>query len=110
MLKKDQRVGVLFRMNDKDYVTLLNPRSRNRFKKLITDWSPLNGEIIYEPLENQTFQYLNVHVVLDAIENAYKDVKNAPAIERIIEQALDKIQTIRIQNSDDFDNDDDDND
>lgn len=94
----DHRVGILFKMNSIDYITLVDARSRNRFRKLISEWAPVDGQLITEPEENRTFQYLDVNKVLNEIENTYKELQNTPAIERIAEKVFKIINTIRIQN------------
>lgn len=96
---KNQRVGILFQMNGKNHVTLVDARSRNRFKKLITEWAPVDGQLITNPTEHQVFNYFEVHDVLDDIERTYKELQNTPAIEKIAERVFKMINTIRLQNN-----------
>ncbi|MDF2533985.1 MAG: hypothetical protein K0R18_142 [Bacillales bacterium] len=114
MAQDDRLVAILFRMNNNNYTTLLDGRSRNRFKKLITNWAPIDGEIITRPDEKQSFTYVELNFVLEEIENTYKELMNTPAIEKIAEKVFSIINTVRAQNNsldeleyDDSDGDDD---
>lgn len=99
MKQDDRLVAILFRMNGKDYTTLLDGRSRNRFKKLISNWAPVDGEIITRPTENQSFSYIELNAILGEIEGTYKELKNTPAIERIADRVFSIINTIKAQNN-----------
>lgn len=106
MAYDDRLVAILFRMNEQDYVTLLDGRSRNRFKKLIMNWAPVDGEIITRPTVGRTFNYVELNFILQEIEKTYQELKNTPAIERIADRVFSMIHSIRTQN--DFSNDQDD--
>lgn len=97
-MQNDHRVGILFRRNGTDCITLVDARSRNRFKKLISEWAPENGALIFNPVDNQTFHYIDANQVLIDIESTYKELQSTPAIEKIAERVFKMITTIRIQN------------
>lgn len=105
-MPQDNNVGVLFKMNQKNHVTLVHSRSRNRFRKLISNWAPVEGELITNPKEGDNFEFVELNVILNEIENTYKELKNTPAIERIADKVFKMISTIRVQNDDDDDDDD----
>lgn len=107
----NRSIGVLFGMNDKKYVTLLDSRSRNRFKKLIKTWA-MNGSLIDSPSEGDNFDYIDLDVILNEIETSYKKLENAEAFEKIVQNVFKLINTIRVQNDleDDEDEEDDDDD
>lgn len=98
-------VGVLFGMNNQNYVTLLDSRSKNRFNKLIKTWA-INGTLTDIPEEGTEFVFTDLNVVLNDIEDSYKKLENAEAFEKIVQGVFKLINTIRVQN--DLDDDDDD--
>lgn len=105
MVKINNRVvGVLFGMNNKNYVTLLDSRSKNRFNKLIKTWA-MNGTLTDVPDEGTEFIFTDLNVVLNEIEASYKQLENAEAFEKIVQNVFKLINTIRVQN--DLEDDDD---
>lgn len=97
-------VGVLFGMNNKKYITLLDSRSKNRFKKLIKTWA-MNGELVEVPSEGDQFTYTELDTVLNEIEVSYRKLENAEAFEKIVQNVFKLINTIKLQN--DLEEDDD---
>jgi hypothetical protein len=106
-------------MNNNNYATMVDSRSRIRFKRLIAEWA--EAEIMDNPPEGTSFNFMPVALVLDEIETTYKDLetnfdKTSPAVEKVaerVERIADRvykmINTIRIQN-DGMDDDDEDTD
>ncbi|MNX79248.1 hypothetical protein D3C86_1108720 [compost metagenome] len=77
---------------------MLDGRSRNRFKKLIINWAPVDGQIITRPTVGRTFTYVELNFILQEIEKTYQELKNTPAIERIADRVFSIIHSIRAQN------------
>ncbi|MNC14527.1 hypothetical protein D3C75_623090 [compost metagenome] len=101
-MQNNKLVGVLFGMNGKSHVTLVDSRSRNRFKRLIGNWA-VDGELIDSPKEEQNFVYIDLNIVLSDIEQTYKDLQNTPAVARVATNVFKLINTIKAQNEIDFD-------
>lgn len=103
-MQNNRLVGVLFGMNNQFHVTLVDNRSKNRFKRLIKNWA-VDGELVDNPQEGQQFSYIDANKVLNDIETTYKELQNTPAVARVANNVFRLINTIKAQNEMDFDED-----
>lgn len=91
-----REVGVLFELDNKNVVTLIDARSRNKFNRLLKDWAGI--ETFDDPEPGQSFEFLHITSILHTIEENYKKLFNTPATEKIAKQAFRMIDQIKVQN------------
>lgn len=103
-MQNNRLVGVLFGMNGNNYVTMVDSRSKNRFKRLIKNWA-VDGELIDKPSEETQFSYIELNKVLNEIEVTYKELQNTPAVARVANNVFRLLNTIKAQNELDYDED-----
>lgn len=91
-----REVGVLFELDNKNVVTLIDARSRNKFNRLLKDWAGI--ETFDDPEPGQSFEFLHITFILATIEENYKKLSQTPATEKIARQAFRMIDQIKVQN------------
>lgn len=101
-------VASLFNLNDKNCVTLLDNRSRNRFKKLLKNWA--GAKNFNSPQSGDTFVYIPLIEILNEIEETYKTFEKTPATEKIAKNVFKLIDQIKVQNDFNFEFNDDEED
>lgn len=95
-MQNNRLIAVVFELNEANYVTLLDNRSRTKFRKLIKNWGGAKRFNIAK--KGDTFQYIPLNDVLNDIESMYKNLENTPATEKIAKNVFGLINHIRTQN------------
>jgi hypothetical protein len=70
---------LFFEIEEKKYVTLVDYRSKNRFKRLLEGYS--QNAKIYTPKNNDLVMFINLNVILDS---AYKNLENKQKASKLI--------------------------
>lgn len=64
----DRVIGMFFTIEEKKFVTMVDYRSKGRFRKLLEDYS--ENAKIYEPYHGDNFKFVDLQIILDtACEN-----------------------------------------
>lgn len=97
-MRNNRLVGVPFTLETTAYMTMVDSRTRNKFRKLISNWV-VDGSVINLPKSGETFTYMDVNVILDRVENTYKDLEKIPEVGKIAERVFNVINAIRMHNN-----------
>jgi hypothetical protein len=72
-------IGMFFKIEDQKYVTMVDYRSKNRFKRLIEGFS--ENAKIYTPQHNDNFKFVDLNIILN---DAYENLENKQKASKLI--------------------------
>ena len=72
-------IGMFFTIDDKKYVTMVDYRSKNRFKKLLETYS--KNARIYTPIHDDEFRFVDLNIILKI---AHENLENKQKANKLI--------------------------